>query len=99
MTDCNFRRIPVAPDYETEMSGEVWYSVARNDVFPEEFETFLLVSPNIRDAFMKHHADLFDAAFWKDAQESIKRGDVRDFFPYPESMRFSKQFELGTEER
>ena len=45
MTDCNFRRIPPAPDFETEMSGEVWYAVAKNDVFPEEFSTFLLASP------------------------------------------------------
>ncbi len=42
MTDINFRKIPPAPDFETEMSGEVWYPVARNDVFPEEFATFLL---------------------------------------------------------
>jgi len=45
MTDCNFRRIPSAPNPEAEMSGEPWYSVARNDVFPEEFGTFLLGNP------------------------------------------------------
>jgi isocitrate dehydrogenase kinase/phosphatase len=48
MTDCNFRKIPLAPDFETEMSGEVWYPVAKNDVFPEEFSTFLLASPVLR---------------------------------------------------
>ena len=89
MTDCNFRRIPPAPDYESEMSGEPWYTVRKNDVFPEEFERFLLVSPAIRSAFMKHHADLLDASFWQGAQEDIRRGSVRDFFPYPESLRFS----------
>jgi isocitrate dehydrogenase kinase/phosphatase len=99
MTDCNFRKIPPAPDFEAEMSGEAWYSVGRNDVFPEEFATFLLVSPKIRDAFMRHHPDLLDANFWKEAQESIRRGDVRDFFPYPEQMRFCNQFELGDESR
>ena len=66
MTDMNFREIPEAPDYETEMSGEVWYSVARNDVFPEEFGTFLLGSPKVRQAFMKHHRDLLTAKFWQD---------------------------------
>jgi isocitrate dehydrogenase kinase/phosphatase len=64
MTDCKFRRIPPAPDFETEMSGEVWYSVSRQDVFPEEFATFLLVSDRIRDGVHAHHADLFDVAFW-----------------------------------
>lgn len=97
MTDCNFRRIPPPPNFEAEMSGEVWYSVGKNDIFPEEFETFLLVSDKIRNAFLRHHADLFDAAFWKQAQESIRRGEVRDFFPYPESMRFCNQFELACE--
>ncbi len=99
MTDCNFRKIPPAPNFEAEMSGEVWYSVARNDIFPEEFATFLLVSDKIRDAFLRHHADLFDAGFWRQAQESIRGGEVRDFFPYPESMRFCNQFELGCEGR
>ncbi len=99
MTDCNFRRIPVAPDLETEMSGEVWYSVARNDIFPEEFATFLLTSPTIREAFMRHHADLLDAGFWQQAQEQIRRGVVLDFFPYPESLRFCNVFELGCDSR
>jgi isocitrate dehydrogenase kinase/phosphatase len=88
MTDCKFRRIPPPPDFETEMSGEVWYSVSRLDVFPEEFETFLLVSDRIRNSFMRHHADLFDVAFWQNAQEQIRQGRVQDFFPYPEPQRF-----------
>ncbi len=92
MTDCRFRRIPPPPDFETEMSGEVWYSVSRQDVFPEEFETFLLVSDRIRDSFMRHHADLFDVAFWQNAQEQIRLGLVQDFFPYPESQRFSRLY-------
>jgi isocitrate dehydrogenase kinase/phosphatase len=95
MTDCNFRRIPPAPHPEMEMSGEPWYSVRRNDVFPEEFETFLLTSPKIRRAFMRYHADLLDADFWKQTQEAIVAGEVRDFFPYPESFRFCSAFGEG----
>jgi isocitrate dehydrogenase kinase/phosphatase len=92
MTDCNFRRIPPAPDFETEMSGEVWYSVKRNDVFPEEFATFLLVSERIRKAFMQNHADLLDVNFWHGVQAEIRKGEVKDFFPYPESLRFCHRF-------
>lgn len=88
MTDINFRKIPIAPDFETEMSGEVWYPVARNDVFPEEFSTFLLASPLIRKLFMKHHKDLLSPAFWQKTQENIRAGHVEDFFPYPEDLRF-----------
>ena len=96
MTDCNFRKIPVAPDFETEMSGEVWYPVAKNDVFPEEFSTFLLASPVLRKTFHKYHRDLLSAKFWQDAQQKIRAGHVEDFFPYPEEIRF-KNCSLDTE--
>ena len=88
MTDINFRQIPPAPDFETEMSGEIWYPVARNDVFPEEFATFLLTSPQVRKIFMKHHKDLLSPRFWQGAQEKIRSGHVEDFFPYPQELRF-----------
>ena len=88
MTDINFRRIPPPPDFETEMSGEIWYAVARNDVFPEEFATFLLASPQVRKIFMKHHKDLLSPKFWQEAQNKIRDGHVEDFFPYPQELRF-----------
>ncbi len=90
MTDCNFRQIPEAPYPEMELASEPWYSVARNDVFPEEFSTFLLVSPKIRKAFLRHHADLLKPEFWQGAQEDIRKGMVRDFFPYPPGLRFGR---------
>ncbi len=95
MTDCTFRRIPPPPNFEAEMSGEVWYPVSRLDVFPEEFETFLLVSDRIRDAFMCHHPDLFDVEFWRKTQELVREGTIQDFFPYPESLRFCNVFGSG----
>ena len=88
LTDCNFRKIPPAPDFETEMSGEVWYAVARNDVFPEEFSTFLLASPVLRKVFHKYHTDLLSPKFWQDSQQKIRDGHVEDFFPYPVELRF-----------
>ncbi|MBS1144908.1 MAG: Isocitrate dehydrogenase kinasephosphatase [Proteobacteria bacterium] len=91
MTDINFRKIPPAPDFETEMSGEVWYPVARGDVFPEEFATFLLGSPLVRKVFMKHHRDLLGTEFWQEAQRKIRDGHVEDFFPYPQELRFVNQ--------
>jgi isocitrate dehydrogenase kinase/phosphatase len=92
MTDCNFRVIPEAPYPEMEMSAEPWYSVARNDIFPEEFATFLLGSPKVRAAFLKYHRDLLNAKFWKATQEKIRSGYVEDFFPYPETLRFCNAF-------
>ncbi|AUL99360.1 bifunctional isocitrate dehydrogenase kinase/phosphatase [Rhodocyclaceae bacterium] len=92
MTDVNFRRIPPAPYPELEMSGETWYSAGPMDVFPEEFATFLLGSPRVRKAFLKYHRDLLEPEFWQEAQETIRRGHVEDFFPYPQELRFCKLF-------
>ncbi|HEX3141141.1 MAG TPA: bifunctional isocitrate dehydrogenase kinase/phosphatase, partial [Rhizobacter sp.] len=53
LTDCNFRKVPTPRNEEEEMSGEVWYSVGKHDVFPETFEPFLLGNPAVREVFMK----------------------------------------------
>lgn len=88
MTDCNFRKIPPAPNPEMEMSGEVWYPVRKGDVFPEEFGPFLLGEPDVRQVFMKHHKDLLSAEFWQEKKERVQQGLFDDFYPYPQSVRF-----------
>jgi len=88
LTDCNFRRVPPPRCEEDEMSGEIWYSVAKGDVFPETFAPFLLGNPRVREAFMRHHADLLEADFWQRNKERIQRGEVIDFFPYGLHRRF-----------
>ncbi|MDM0114832.1 bifunctional isocitrate dehydrogenase kinase/phosphatase [Variovorax sp. J22R133] len=88
LTDCNFRKVPAPRNEEDEMSGEVWYSVGPKDVFPETFEPFLLGNDRVRKAFMAHHADLLDAAFWQSHKERIKAGQMLDVFPYDEAQRF-----------
>jgi len=92
MTDCHFLRIPPAPNPEMEMSGEVWYPVARNDVFPEEFATFLLGDASVRQTFLKYHKDLLDPAFWLGKQHHIVEGTMDDFYPYPEELRFVNRY-------
>ena len=89
LTDCNFRRVPEARNEEDEMSGEVWYPVGPRDVFPETFGPFLLGNDVVREMFMKHHADLLDAAFWQGHKERILAGHVHDVFPYDERRRFA----------
>ena len=88
LTDVKFRRIPPPPNPEAELSGEPWYGVMRNDVFPEEFATFLLSDPELRALFMRHHADLLEPEFWRDCQRRIEAGEIVDFWPYPASLRF-----------
>ncbi len=89
ITDCKFRKVPAPRNEEDEMSGEVWYSVGPKDVFPETFEPFLLGNPAVRAVFMRHHADLLDAAFWQSHQARIRAGHVYDVFPYERSKRFN----------
>ena len=88
LRDVNFRRIPTAPDAESELAAEPWYGVMQNDVFPEEFETFLLGDPRLRELFLRNHADLLEPEFWQAAQRRIESGELMEFFPYPDSLRF-----------
>jgi isocitrate dehydrogenase kinase/phosphatase len=88
LTDVNFRRIPEAPNPEAELGAEPWYAVAREDVFPEEFASFLLADPRLEVAFRAHHAELLEPEFWQDCQRRIEAGEVVDFFPYPQPIRF-----------
>ena len=88
LTDCNFRRVPPPRCDEDELSGEVWYAVARNDVFPETFAPFLLGHPAVREVFLQHHAELLDVAFWQAHKDRILAGHVHDVFPYEQARRF-----------
>ncbi|MBM3677993.1 MAG: bifunctional isocitrate dehydrogenase kinase/phosphatase [Actinobacteria bacterium] len=95
LTDCTFRRIPEPPTPEAELSGEVWHPVAPRDIFPEEFGSFLLGEPRVREAFLRHHADLLTPDFWQECQRRVAAGEVVDFFPYREASRFSNRTALA----
>lgn len=90
LSQCNFRTIPAGRDaYDDLGAAQPWFSVAENDVFPEEFRGFLGLDRRLLDAFCAQHRDLFDAAWWKDMQARLKAGEVMDLFPYPPSKRLS----------
>ncbi|CAD7849222.1 MAG: Isocitrate dehydrogenase phosphatase (EC 2.7.11.5)/kinase (EC 3.1.3.-) [Olavius algarvensis Gamma 3 endosymbiont] len=90
LTECNFRKIPEPRYPEDEFAAEPWYSIAANDVFPEQFATFLFANNRVRQAFLKHHRDLLDADFWLQKQANIKAGIYEDVFPYPKKIRFKR---------
>jgi len=90
LLECNFRRIPPPRDEYEEMSGQPWYSVGPNDVFPEEFRLFFSGNQRARKAFDARHSDLYDATFWTDLQARLREGVVKDFYPYPPALRFSR---------
>jgi isocitrate dehydrogenase kinase/phosphatase len=95
LTDCNFRKVPEPRNEEEALSSEVWYPVGPKDVFPETFEPFLLGNASVREVFMKHHADLLDAAFWQGHKKRIASGDVLDVFPYDPAKRFVNTLSKG----
>ncbi len=96
LSDMNFRQIPEPMTPEQEMASEPWYHVGPNDVFPEEFITFLSTDPKIRRLFKQMHPELFDVAYWHKAQESVLHGDIEDVFPYPQDQRFIRQAQADT---
>ena len=90
LTDINFRKIPPPRDEFEEMSGQPWYSVGPNDVFPEEFRLFFSGNARARKAFDQLHSDLYEASFWTNLQEKLRDGFVEDFFPYSAKLRFQR---------
>jgi isocitrate dehydrogenase kinase/phosphatase len=96
ITDCNFRHVPAPRNEEDELSGEIWYTVAKNDVFPETFGPFLLGNDRVRQVFMAHHADLLAPAFWQEHQARIRRGEMIDVFPYAAARRFDPEPDART---
>jgi len=82
LTDCHFRKMPPPQDQYEEMAAEPWYHVAENDIFPEEFKTFIGLPESLKKYFESIHGDLFNAEFWINTQNKIKAGEVIDDFPY-----------------
>jgi isocitrate dehydrogenase kinase/phosphatase len=96
LTDCNFRDIPAPRNEDDEMADEPWYPIGRHDVFPEQFERFLLGNPRIRAHFMRHHAELLTRAWWQSHKERILAGEIEDVFPYPQQIRFCRLCDTNT---
>jgi isocitrate dehydrogenase kinase/phosphatase len=88
ITECNFRRVPPARDYDDMMSDIPWYSVEEHDVFPETFGPFFFADAKDMAYFKKDHADLMDPAWWKQLKENILNGSQQDIFPYADKKRF-----------
>lgn len=95
LLDCNFRVIPEPRTEEEEMASQPWYSVAPNDIFPEEFRLFFSGNQRARSAFDALHSDIYQAAFWQSLQAQIRSGYVESFFPYRRKLRFNRDLETA----
>lgn len=91
VTDCNFRRIPESLNHDDEMSGEPWYSVGENDIFPEELKRFIIAPGKFRDILCENHGDLFTVEFWLNMQQRQVKGEIIDVYPYRKVQRIHKR--------
>jgi len=92
LTDCRFRTLPKPRHEDDEMASDPWFSVEKNDVFPEQFPTFLVPPGRPREIFAERHGELAQASYWTSLQERVKAGFQGDLFPYGEEVRFSKRY-------
>ena len=95
ITECNFRKVPPARDYNDVISDTPWYSVEEDDVFPETFGPFFFADHKDMSYFKQDHAELMTAAWWKQVKENILSGNQADLFPYRKKRRF--RFRYGGE--
>jgi isocitrate dehydrogenase kinase/phosphatase len=87
LTDISFREIPPPRDEDEQMLADPWFTVGDHDVFPEEHERFLGLSPELRETFLRHHGDLFQVEPWKAIQARIRAGELIETFPYGQEAR------------
>ena len=87
LTDCTFRRLPVARTVEEELAAEPWFAPGEADIFPEEFRRFLGLPEALAELFERHHGDVFTAEFWLSLQRLHRDGRILNFFPYPRGER------------
>lgn len=90
LTECRFRRIPPPTSIEEEFSAEPWFHVGEQDVFPEEFQAFLVPPGPLRSAFLGAHGNLLGTGFWQGVQTRLTAGEVVDVFPYRREARLQR---------
>ena len=87
LDDCNFRVMP-QPRYDfEEMESETWFAVAENDVFPQEFKSFVGIPGTCMKEFESVHGDIFTPHFWRDMQDLHARGEFIEVFPYQKERK------------
>ena len=74
LSDCVFRDLPQPRNEEEETSGEPWFHYGPNDVFPEQWLPFLSIPGQLQEVFLKHHAEVLTASWWRDQQAHSAEG-------------------------
>ncbi|MEM0910825.1 MAG: bifunctional isocitrate dehydrogenase kinase/phosphatase [Pseudomonadota bacterium] len=86
MDERNFRELPKSDDpYALDT-----LSVAPDDVFPEQFEHFIVGKKHLKELLKELHGDLLLPEYWRYLQEEAKKVRFQHFTPYPSNIRFHK---------
>ncbi len=65
VSDCVFRDLPQPRCEEEETSAEPWFHCGPQDVFPEQWLQFLSIPQPLSEVFIRDHAELLTAAWWR----------------------------------
>ncbi|MDF2179516.1 bifunctional isocitrate dehydrogenase kinase/phosphatase [Aliiglaciecola sp. CAU 1673] len=88
MNQRNFRALPHNDDpYALDT-----LSVAPDDVFPEQFEYFILSKPPHKALLKALHPELLQPEYWQQLQKEAATGQIKDIHPYPDKQRFIRRF-------
>jgi isocitrate dehydrogenase kinase/phosphatase len=88
LTEMNFRALP-KPSLDDLYSGADLYSVAPQDVFPEQLLTFVMTNPKLKSYFEQTHPELLTVEYWQNAQADIINKVSKHIYPYPPEQRFN----------
>ncbi|QHJ11652.1 Isocitrate dehydrogenase kinase/phosphatase [Paraglaciecola mesophila] len=84
LTEREFRALPKSDDpYAIDT-----LSVGPTDVFPEQFEHFIVGKKHLKQELKALHGEIMTAEYWQNMQAQSLKGDVPDFIPYDQTKRF-----------
>jgi isocitrate dehydrogenase kinase/phosphatase len=87
LTDVKFKDLPEPRDEFEVMAEAPWFGVGGSDIFPEEHQRFLGLSPELAEVLLERHGDLFEVEPWQAIQERIEAGELMEVFPYGDESR------------
>ena len=86
MSERHFRSLPKSDDpYAIDT-----LSVGPNDVFPEQFEHFIVGKREFKALLKELHGDIMTAEYWQSIQALTSNGVIPNFTPYPERYCFPR---------
>ena len=87
MQERNFRTLPHNDDpYALDT-----LSVGPTDVFPEQFEHFIVGKKPFKQMLKELHPELMRPEYWREVQASASKNALLHFTPYPKSRRFHSE--------